>query len=255
MPFIWTIFGGLSYCGSGFKLEFILDKVVMEELSLIGDSQAQDALFKAQAQKLSFILASEGVYVRTFAPGLPHFSQLSVERKCLANKNLGFYIELCREHMSEGYSLKDGASFLWRAFHKLKLIPRSDLFNYFHEDSVIEIYSIDNVQLFRNLNFFKYCSYTLEELHSQEWWLLFERNAQILGMVHEYAMKFVTGELTENVGLNIPRHTVRELASAELLETEVDFVMAGPLMHQRKTAGFIVTENVRIINSKSMANN
>lgn len=207
----------------------------------------EDLIFKELAQKLSLLLASEGVTVRTYAPGLPYFSQLSEERKKIANQNLGFYCDLCREHLAAGYALQDGSAFLWRALSKLGLVPRADLFQTLTKDSVIEIYSDDNVQLFRNINFFKYCSYTLEELHSREWWLLFHRDQSITDLLYAYASKVFKGELSTNFAPEIPLHVVRELESADMLVVEVQFDMMGPLYRNKRPSALIISETPRLI--------
>lgn len=215
--------------------------------NLFVESEIENDRFKALAQQLSLMLSKEGVRVRTYAQGLPYFSKLTEEKKRTANYHLEFYVELCKEQMSEGYSLKDGPTFVWRALRKLNLIPRSDLFQYFNEDSVIEIYSNENVQLFRNLNFFRFCSYTLEELHSREWWLLFDRDASITDGLVGYATKIFTDEIKENFVPQIPLHIVRELESADKLVTEIEFTVMGPLLKNKRAAALIVAENPKII--------
>lgn len=212
-------------------------------------SEVEDQLFKIQAQKLSMMLASEGVFVRTYATGLPFFSKLSLEAKRKANHALGSYLQLCREQMSEGYTLRDGSSFLWRALRKLELVPRSDLFQHFNEDSVIEIYSDDNRQLFRNINFFKYCSYTIEELHACEWWLLFERDPSVTEKLYGYVSEVMNETVKGNIMMDVPTHTVKELQSVDMLEVEVDFRIMSPLTHAKSVCAFLVSEDVRIISS------
>lgn len=211
------------------------------------ESEVENEKFKTLAQRLSVMLAGEGVLVRTYDKGLPYFSKLSEKQKQTINYHLEFYVELCREHMSEGYSLKDGPTFVWRALRKLNLIPRSDLFQFFNENSVIEIYSNENVQLFRNLNFFRVCSYTLEELHSREWWLLFHRDNSITDSLMGYAGKIFNQEISENFVPDIPTHIVRELASADMLVTEINFPVMGPLYHNKRAVALIIAEDAKIL--------
>lgn len=203
--------------------------------------------FILMTTKLSALLANEGIQIKPFIEGLPYFSKLTEEQKKQVNLQLSFYYELCMEQIEEGYTINDGHTFLWRALRKLGLIPRSDLFELLDNDSVIEIYSNENIQLFRNLNFFKYCSYTFEELHSREWWFNYERDNSITQKVFEYGAKFFDGELTENMQLNIPTHIVREINSHDLLVCEINFGIMGPLLRNKKPVAVIVTESARII--------
>lgn len=214
-------------------------------------SVAEDQLFKSKATRLSILLAKEGVSVSPYAPELPFFSKLSLEDKRKANRHLGSYLDLCSEQVEEGYSLQDGSSFLWRALRKLDLVPRSDLFQYFHNESVIEIYSDDNRQVFRNINFFKYCSYTLEELHAREWWLLFHRDASVTDRLYAYVSQLIDETVKENILMEVPTHTVKELESVDLLEVEVDFKIMSPLTKAKEVKAFLVSEDVRILSSRS----
>lgn len=212
-------------------------------------SPAEDEKFKSLAQRLSMLLATEGIYIKGYLEGLPYFSRLTEEKKKSVNQSLSFYCELCREQMSEGYTLSDGPSFLWRALGKLGLIPRSDLFQHFDKEAVIEIYSNESVQLFRNLNFFKYCSYSLEELHAKEWWFNYDRDPKITEIIYDYAAKVFSGELKENFIPQVPVHVVKEIDSQDRLVMEVQFGVMGPLFKNKRPVAVIVTEIPRVLDN------
>jgi len=203
--------------------------------------------FKDLSNKLSVLLATEGIDVKPYVNGLPFFSSLSIGSQQAVNEHLKLYYSLCCEQLSEGYQLSDGASFLWRALRRLGLVPRSDLFQHFTKDSVIEIYSFENKQLFRNINFFKFCSYTLEELHAVEWWRLFQRDDSITQRLYGYAAQIFNGERANNFIPDVSKHTVYELASADKLVMEINFNIMGPLKRNHQTEALIVAEDVRIV--------
>lgn len=210
-------------------------------------SSRENDRFKILADRLAGILATEGITVRTYEPDLPHFSKLKEEQKQSTNHHLEFYCQLCEDHMSEGKSLQDCTTFVWRALKSLDLTPRSDLFNHFDNSSVIEIYSNENVQLFRNLNFFQYCSYTLEELHAKEWFWLFERDTMITAKLFAYAQKIFLGEINSNFVPEIPPHVVQELKSQEKLKMECNIKIAGPLFRNGQPVALIIGESTRLL--------
>ncbi|HWU44755.1 MAG TPA: hypothetical protein VN132_14990, partial [Bdellovibrio sp.] len=145
--------------------------------------------FKKLTKIISMLLTVEGKYQKPYIEGLPYFSKLPTELKQKVVDHLQFYHDLCVEQVSEGYSIKDSPSFVWRALNKLGLVPRSDLFSHLTNEHIVEIYSAENVQLFRNFKFFEFCSYSLEELLTIEWWGLFERDAQITQKIFDYSMR------------------------------------------------------------------
>lgn len=208
---------------------------------------ALDDRFKRLTKVVSMLLTNEGKYQRPYLEGLPHFSKLTVEQKSKVVEHLQFFHDLCIEHVSEGYSIKDSPSFVWRAFRRLGLTPRSDLFSQLTDEHIVEIYSNENVQLFRNFKFFEFCSYSLEELLTIEWWGLFDRDSNFTTKMFDYATKIFTGELTENAVPALERHFVRELASQDKLAMEYNLDLVGPLYRNKRPEALIILERARLI--------
>jgi len=198
--------------------------------------------FMTIALNISEMLQAEGKTVRPFVPGLPHFSKLSTDRKLHIIQQVRFYQELCQSQLSEGFKINDNFSFTWRAFGRLGLSPSKDFFSYVQGEDIIEIYSKDQIQLFRNFAFFDCCSYTLEELHSYEWWTLFERDEKHTQMILEDAAKTLSGEIRETFTPNIPVHTLREANSAENFLMNIEIRCMAPVYRNKKVDGLIVLE-------------
>lgn len=203
--------------------------------------------FKRLTKVISMLLTNEGKYQRPYVDGLPHFNRLPSELKHKVVEHLQFYHDLCIDQVSEGYSLKDSPSFVWRAFRRLGLTPRSDLFSKLTDEHIVEIYSSENVQLFRNFKFFEYCSYTLEELLTIEWWGLFERDPKVTMKLFEYAGRIFAGEITENFVPDLGVHYIRELQSHDKMTMEYNIDLAGPLYQNKRPQAVIVLETARII--------
>ncbi|WII73758.1 hypothetical protein QJS83_07695 [Bdellovibrio sp. 22V] len=219
----------------------------------LGVRSSEDILleekFKTLTQKISMLLACEGVHRKPYLDGLPHFSKLTVEKKKIAVDHVQFYHDLCVEQVSDGYKIKDSLSFTWRALSKLGLAPKADLFQHLTEEHIFEIYSDENVQLFRNFNFFEFCSYTLEELHSLEWWSLFEREPHVTRQLFDYASRIFSGELTGNFKPNVENHVLRELQSTDRLVMEHRVDWMGPLLKARRPRALLIMSNARLLNN------
>ncbi|XGC81919.1 hypothetical protein ACES2L_05415 [Bdellovibrio bacteriovorus] len=202
--------------------------------------------FMAVALSISEMLKPEGKTVRPFLPGIPYFSKLTAEKKLNVLQQVRFYQELCQSHISEGYKISDNLSFTWRAFRKLGLTPSSDLFNYVEKEDIVEIYSKDQIQLFRNFNFFDCCSYTLEELHTLEWWTLFARDAQYNQMILDEALKAISGDVHDAFVPNVPWHPVRESRSADKLTMHMGIRRMAPVYKNKRVEGLIVLERATL---------
>ncbi len=202
--------------------------------------------FKMAAQKVCVMLAAEGIYRKPYIEGLPYFSVLADDQKAEIVRSLTFFAELCQEQVSEGYKLKDNLSFTWRAFKKLGLIPRADIFNHLTDDDIVEIYSSENRQLYRNFKFFEFCSYTFEELHSLEWWSLFERESAKTMEIFDAVSKVISGEVTGTYFPPIEPHLLKEIRSADCLSMTYEVKLVSPLVKNKQVDAFIIFERATL---------
>lgn len=116
------------------------------------------------------------------------------------------------------------------------------------EGDLIEVYGRNMVQLYRNLEFFRICGYSILEVSTIEWFDLWERPTSIL----KEMMRMAESAFEENVPVrsyNVPRHILRETRSAnpqlgyEPRANLVDFKVMAPIRvkGQSKGVGAIVT--------------
>lgn len=203
--------------------------------------------FKAVAQKISMLLASEGLHRRAYLEGLPFFGRLSIDQKKDIIQQLSFYQDLCSEQIAEGFTLKDSPTFIWRALRRLGLTPPSDLFSTITQEDIVEIYSSENRQLFRNFNFFEYCSYSFEELHSLEWWHLFQRDGEALRKMFEPISRLMSGEIKESIVPDVEPHLISEISSEDRLSMKYSVRLMSPLLSNRRPAAYLVVERAELI--------
>ncbi|WP_291516356.1 hypothetical protein [Bdellovibrio sp. ArHS] len=202
--------------------------------------------FKLASQKICMMFSTEGVYRKPYLEGLPHFRALSYEKMAEVVTSITFFKELCEEQIAEGYKLKDNSSFVWRAFRKLDFVPRADVFNHMTDEDLVEIYSVDNKQLYRNFRFFECCSYTLEELYSVEWWNLYERNADVTMKIFAAGMKVATGEIADSYIPGIEPALLKEVKEdGQSFMQQVKLI--SPLKRNKRVEGLLVIETAEQI--------
>lgn len=214
---------------------------LLHEVAVDTKSSFED-YFRILADEIASTLRQEGVFVRPYTANLTHFSALPPAQKQRVLNLLGFYRDLCIEHIEDGYKIKDSKSFTWRALQKLGLTPTSDLFSRILDDDVIEIYSSENVQLFRNFRFFELCSYSLEELYSVAWWYLFEREETVGPKLISEVMKIIKGEIRHGFRPDVDPHVIVESQSEEKLVIDYDVKWVAPVMAENTIEGFVAIE-------------
>lgn len=203
--------------------------------------------FRILTEDICAMLAMGGLNRKPYKPGLPYFSKLSPERKDHVFQNLNFYRTLCSEQINEGYKIQDSKSFTWRALNKLYLVPPSDMFDKMMDEDIVEIYSSENIQLFRNFRFFEFCSYSLEELCCVEWWYLFDRDqTQGTKMITEI-QKLLTGEIRGGFAPDVRPHVMNESQSEEKLSMNYEMRWIAPLMKNKSIAGYVVLEQATLL--------
>lgn len=122
------------------------------------------------------------------------------------------------------------------------------------ENLVIELYNRDSVQLFRSLNFFNTCGYSLLDLCVHEWFILWERPRKVMEQVHSIVNNVLTGDSHDSYQMNVPRHIIREtyddgttqpfLPRSMLVEFKEMIPAYSP---QGTIAGFVVTSTCKVL--------
>lgn len=176
---------------------------------------------------------SAGVDVVAFRdPDLPNFTALSEAQRGRALEALGICVRICDSARNQGHSMSDSPALVWQAIRELGLRPSSDIFSVISDRSLVEIHSPEGVQIFRNFNFFRYCSYSLEELYSLPWNTLFERDMKVMDLIADSARKVYAGEIRNATRFTFPPHRVREISSPMRNEILLDMEWIAPLYRE-----------------------
>lgn len=163
--------------------------------------------------------------------------------------NLRQYASVLGGMVASGESPLDSQKFLWRMLKVLELTPQDDIFDKIESDDVVEIYSEDNVQIFRNFNFFKYSSFTVEEVTFVNWTQASKRNLGTTLSYLKFGVRVKTGLFreTENVTFIRPHLMKETLGEKRIFEVAPRYI--SPLRSQGKVVGGITVSKCRFPDS------
>lgn len=112
-------------------------------------------------------------------------------------------------------------------FNNLELRDK-EFWNKLEKDDVIEVYSSENIQLFRTFNFFKISSYSLLDLLTLEWFLLWERPSFVLNGLIQAATEMMQGQMKSATQLDSKRHILKEIYNDDTIGFKCSSVLVDP---------------------------
>lgn len=177
---------------------------------------------------------------------LPIFRKLFVSDQACAVEKLELNLDIFSSVVASGGNLGNSSTMAWFGCQKLGYVPPSDFFDKITNDDVIQVYSVDGVHRFANLKFFEICSYTLEQLYSLPWPLLWKRDENEMSILMGYVSKIFAPDHKGTLEVLGPEHIVTETSSPFKYETKYHMRHMAPLTDretQQKT-GMIVAEGV-----------
>lgn len=202
--------------------------------------------FKTLCEKMSEILLRENLQISPYtAPHVPHFQKLSTEQQNTALETFRDYVALCSEVQAEGTLLRDSSKFIRRALRHWSLTISSDAIDKIHKDDSVEVYTNQNLQIFRNLRFFELCSYSLEEIYTLEWWKLYQREEWITQQLFAQSIEVVKGKVAGAFKFNVPGHVLAEINSIEKRTFWVEPGVGCALFKDGETKAFLFATAAR----------
>jgi hypothetical protein len=213
------------------------------------ESTNEGELFRRLAQLYAEFGRTVGIEISPFREDcLPLFSKLPPDRQRAINDAIARGLRIFESVTTQGKSLGDSTSLVWAALKELGLRPPSDLFGHITDESIVEVHSPDGAQLFRSFTFYRYCSYSLEDLYCASWFELYERDDRVMGVLMDFGKKiFVDRSIKSTVALDVPNHIVRELHSPRRYNIEIAMNWVAPLFGEGTSvpAASVVVETAR----------
>ncbi|NCN40975.1 hypothetical protein GW916_06960 [bacterium] len=175
--------------------------------------------------EISLLIKETGAFSQPFVSrDLPYFSLLSNAKKDDVISSLESYLRIFAPLKGQSSDLTNSYRVVWQALKELELHAPSDFFSKLKDDYVIEIYSLESTQLFRNFKFFTCCSYSLEELCCRPWPELFDRDLESFEDLCSAVKNTFSGSSWESYSKPI-KHFIREKDS--LFKYEMNYFLLG----------------------------
>lgn len=214
----------------------------MNNLSHAFENEFTKDNFKQVLESLSEIHARFGIGLPPYSdPSLVWYGQLSQLEQKSAFNMANTYHGICQSIESDGASLRDNRVFLWRGLKELGLNFDNDLFDRITEDDLIEVYNSQNIGLFRNLKFYDFISYPMEDIYCRPWTDLFTRPDLEKSMKLVEAAESVFNKNGQTVNTkSLGFHRVIETDSPERLKMDVLVKELHPLFDQNQKVSALV---------------
>lgn len=177
--------------------------------------------FREAADKICAIASKYSVKITGYhTPTLPLYSALSSEKQSEALYQLKVFLQSMETTEAMGDRLDSQDRALWHALLTFGLLPPSGMFAKFKPDDVIEIYDPVGIQIWRNFNFMKICSYSLEEMHAIDWTQRYTRSADKVKECLEKIGALLRGETPEVYDCLVSAHVFEETLSQDCFKLE-----------------------------------
>ena len=203
--------------------------------------------FRISAEEVAERMSRYGLTVRPYQNAtLPHYKSLSTEQQRRSLKNLSVYLQSIKLTEANGDRFDDSGRSLWHALSALGFVPPSDLFAKLPPGVAVEIYDTDGIQVWRNWETMRVCSYTLEEIHTMEWHRRYERDERINALCFQVISDILEGRVSEVYDPKIPTHALLETCSMEGFLLDVQFEFLARLKdRQGQPAAFLLAATVK----------
>ena len=204
--------------------------------------------FSRWCERYADLAAMTGIEVRPYRSiDLPLFSRLSTAEQEAVLNTIEGNVKLFESMVHEKVKLTDSKQLLWRSCRALRLTPRSDIFDQIGDEDVVEIYSTQQKQIFRNLQFFKYVSLTLEDLYCDTWYDLTRRDPVREAELGQAALKLLSGEVEDSLPIEVPEHLVHEIDTEKMLTISIRVKWLSPVTNEGQLAGVLVINESRLV--------
>lgn len=171
--------------------------------------------FRQISMKIAELGASVGIKITPFHnPNLPQFSKLPLAQQRNVIVSLQTYLDIYESVAAEGVSILNSSRVVWNALLQLGYRPTSDLFSYIRDEHIIEIHDNNLIQVFRNIGFFNYCTYSLEDLYCNHLTDLYTRDENLEKSLLEVVGKIYSGKVDGVIDPQLQPHVIHEKASA-----------------------------------------
>lgn len=208
--------------------------------------------FYLKLERFAELIGRFGVSIKALSDtGVERFSQLSRDDQNNIIRNFDGYSSLLQGAAGAGIDLRNERDLLTYVLPRLGLAASADALETIEQGHIIEVYTEDHIQIFRNIEFMQYCNYSLLDLLSYTFFELYERSPAVTNKLIELSEKIFKTDIDKiEVGNEFPRHLLRENFSTPRSEFLIDMRYMWPLYKGAGKKGGLLsmTRVVQVVN-------
>lgn len=176
---------------------------------------------------------------------LKYFSKLNLNHQECVLYSLTHQLQIYQTAIKDQINLRNKQQMSWSAMKKLNFIPCNDFFDKVSDTHILEIYDLNLIQVFRDIQFYGICSYSIEDLVSRPLEDLIHRDSAITNQILHWLGLFKQGKITKTIDPEIPKHRITETNSADRIQSNLKIKYYSPLFDiDKKIIGVAVIAEV-----------
>jgi hypothetical protein len=210
--------------------------------------------FKQVSEEICALAARDGIRILPYQPyNSGVWARLrSLDERVQREKlqSLRDFHRICIEAVRSGKSLKDSAYLLSSTLASYGYSLCRGVTELLGDDDVIEVYTKDLTQLFRNLKFLEVCSYPLSDLYVYDWVELYRRPFTITDTLVKQTLDVLSKLPGETVRCEVPDHVLEEVFSTERRKFFIRQKILSPILDRNgQIVGVLGTLDATVIGS------
>ena len=178
---------------------------------------------------------------------LPHFTSLDATAQTEHLEEIEIFVTGSRELIDDGKSPEDTPSLAWQIIRKMGFTLNFGFFDLMKKGDVVEVYNTAGRPIFRNLDYYRYTSHSLESLFTLNWSKLGKRDPIVEQQIHDLVVKIFVSPSDVAIKTELPEHTYCEVNSAQMLEAELNIKYLLPLRREGKVSAVLGITRVELI--------
>lgn len=186
--------------------------------------------FRALTEEFSDHAAKAGIAITPHRPETwIQFRELDFMKQLKSYEEFSSFYQNCIGGIAEGLELRQGIQLLKRMLSQSGLHACQDVWRKLDDRDVIEVYTRDFTQLFRNMRFLEVCSYPLAELYINEWVSLYRRPQMITDQLVSSILTMMDATPPATVSTSVPDHILEEVFSLDRRKFFIQQKVFSPL--------------------------
>lgn len=181
-----------------------------------------------------------------------YFYSLTPENQRDIIRRFDRYMDVIADITGQGIGLMDNAQALWRICKRFDWMPYSEIIERVNRQDVIEIYLADNTQLYRNMSYFKYSSYSISDLVFCPWHDLIEHGEKVTTDILNIINQTFVGQADPKKTFTLDPWVARERYSTRKYEARLTSKFFAPFRGRtsKMNEALLVVWDIQILNEE-----